>query len=72
MVINFFQFLGAVGLVLISAGVLIKKRKQQNIYYIFGGIFLLTYSISISNFIFITLQSVFILAAIYDLIKLKK
>ena len=72
MVINFFQIFGAIGLILISAGVLIKKRKQQDFFYIFGGIFLLVYSISIFNFIFITLQFVFILAAIYDLIKLKK
>ena len=71
MVINYFQILGAIGLVLISIGVISKKRKKQDVYYIFGGILLLTYSASIKNIIFIILQIIFTIAAIYDLIKQK-
>ncbi len=72
MVIILFEIIGALGLFSIIVGVITKKRKYQDIYYIFGGLFLLAYSISIKNIIFIILQSVFTLAAIYDLIKIKK
>jgi uncharacterized membrane protein len=74
MVINIFYLLGILGLVLIIFGVLIKNRnrKKRDILYIFGGLFLVTYSFYIKDAIFITLQIVFILVAIYDLIKIKK
>ena len=67
-----FQLFGALGLILIIIGVLIKDRKKEDILYIFGGIFLESYSLSIRDPIFITLQIIFILAAGYDLYKLKK
>ena len=68
-----FKIIGALGLILIIVGILIKteKRKLRNIMFIFGGIFLATYSIYIKDAIFIILQIIFILAAVYDLIKLK-
>lgn len=69
--INLFQIIGAIGLILMAAGVLIKKRKTQDIFYFIGGCFLLTYSISIDSIIFIILQIIFSLAAIYDFIKLQ-
>ena len=69
MEVDFFQLIGGIGLILISLGVIIKKRKHQNLCYIFGGIFLLIYSINVKNFIFIILQLVFIIAATYNLIK---
>ena len=72
MVINLFEIIGALGLISIIIGVLNKKRKTQNIFYILGGILLLTYSISLKNIIFIILQSAFTLAATYDLIRGKK
>jgi len=67
-----FIIIGSIGLILISIGVITKKRKKQNILYIMGGLSLLSYSISLKNIIFIILQSVFTIAAIYDLIKIKK
>jgi len=72
MVINFFSIIGALGLILIITGILIKKRKRQDIFYIFGGLSLLIYSIYLKNTIFIILQSVFTLSATYDLIKREK
>ena len=66
-----FTIIGAVGLLLISIGVITKKRKNQNIFYILGGACLLSYSIFLKNVIFIILQSIFIIAATYDLIKIK-
>ncbi len=72
MVIDFFMIIGAAGLILITIGILNKKRKIQNIIYILGGLSLLTYSIYLKNIIFIALQSIFTLAAAYDLIRGKK
>ena len=64
--------MGALGLILITIGVLIKDRKKEDILYIIGGIFLESYSLFIGDPIFITLQIIFILAAGYDLYNLKK
>lgn len=71
MVINIFNISGIIGLLLISIGIVNKKRKYQDIYYILGGLLLLIYSIYLINTIFIILQLIFTSAAIYDLIKTK-
>ncbi len=70
--ITVFKLFGILGLILIIVGVLLKKRKQEDIFYIAGGLSLEVYSISIKDPIFIVLQAVFILAAIYDLIRRRK
>ncbi|MBT3416698.1 hypothetical protein HON86_00795 [Candidatus Woesearchaeota archaeon] len=57
---------GIIGLLLISHGVLTKKRKLQDLEYVAGGLFLLIYSISIKSYIFIILQIIFIIAALWD------
>ncbi|MFH1749567.1 MAG: hypothetical protein ABH837_01570 [bacterium] len=67
-----FKIIGAIGLVLIIIGIITKNRKTQDIFYIMGGICLETYSIYLGDIIFIILQGVFTIAAIYDLIKIKK
>ncbi len=61
-----FTVLGALGILLIVIGILNKKRKKQDIYYVSGGICLIGYSIYLRNTIFIVLQAIFILAALYD------
>lgn len=73
MPIDIFQIIGAIGLVLIIVGVLIKqrKRKLRDIIYIIGGICLTAYSIYIKDIIFIILQIIFIVVALYDLITQK-
>lgn len=72
--VNLFYALGIIGLILIIIGVLIKKkdRKIRDLVYILGGISLAAYSIYIQDAIFIALQVIFILVAIYDLIKQKR
>jgi lipid-A-disaccharide synthase-like uncharacterized protein len=70
--IDIFKIIGGLGLVLISIGIITKKRKSQDVLYIFGGLSLLFYSIYIEDLIFIILQSIFTLAAVYDLIKVYK
>ena len=71
--VDIFKIIGVIGLILIIFGVLIKpkNRKIRDILYIFGGISLAAYSIYIKDVIFIILQIVFILVAIYDLVKIQ-
>lgn len=69
---DIFQISGIIGLLLISTGVLLKKRKEQDILYIIGGILLGIYSFRIGEIIFIVLQIVFVLAATDDLIRRRK
>ena len=57
---------GALGVLFISLGVLTKERKKQDIYYILGGCCVLGYSIYLKDLVFILLQVIFIIAALYD------
>jgi len=72
--LNIFKFLGILGLILIISGVLIKKRnrKTRDYIYILGGIFLTAYSYYIKDYIFITLQIIFVIVALYDLMRMHK
>ncbi len=67
--VDIFKIIGALGIILISIGIVVKRRKIQDIFYIFGGICLEIYSIYIGDLIFIILQIIFTLAAAYDFIK---
>ena len=67
-----FKFLGAVGLISITYGVLTKDRLKQNYLFTFGGLTLLTYSSYLKDPIFIPLQIIFTIASIYEIIRLKK
>ena len=69
---NIFEIAGVLGLLLISAGVILKNRKEEDVLYITGGALLEVYSISIHSTIFIVLQIVFIIAAVYDFFKKRK
>ena len=69
--VSIFKIIGALGIILIVMGIIIKKRKIQDIFFIFGGICLEIYSIYINDLIFIILQIIFILAAVYDFIKVQ-
>ena len=70
--INIFKLIGALGIILISAGILIRKKKKEDIFYIIGGICLELYFIYINDLIFIVLQAIFILTAVYDLTRKNK
>ena len=67
-----FEIVGAVGLLLISVGVILKNRKEEDVLYIAGGILLEVYSISIHSTIFIILQIVFVASAAYDFLKKRR
>ncbi|MCX6780847.1 MAG: hypothetical protein NT003_01885 [Candidatus Magasanikbacteria bacterium] len=64
-----FKMIGALGLILISIALLLKNRKKQDVLYILGGIFLELYSLHLHDSIFIVLQIIFTLSAVYDLCK---
>ena len=66
------KLVGALGLVLISTGIITKRRKTQDLLYILGGVFLEAYSIYLGDLIFTLLQIIFTIAAIYDLVRLKR
>ncbi|MFC1656486.1 YgjV family protein [Patescibacteria group bacterium] len=66
-----FKTIGAIGLVLIIIGLLRKNERQQDIIFIIGGVCLEVYSIYLGDYIFIILQAAFIIAAIYEIIKIK-
>ncbi|MCA9364332.1 MAG: hypothetical protein KC736_00345 [Candidatus Moranbacteria bacterium] len=68
---DIFTLVGGAGLLLISTGVITKNRTKQNILYIIGGIFLGIYSAYLENMIFIILQLIFVLSAIYDLWRIR-
>jgi len=78
MVINIFQLIAVIGLLSIISGTLMisrKKKTRRRYTYpllILGGIFLEIYSIYIQDTIFIILQGIFILSAIYGLIKINE
>ena len=67
--INPFKLIGIFGLLLITAGVIIKDRKSEDILYVIGALCLEMYSIYIGDWLFIILQFIFAVAAIYDFIK---
>jgi len=67
---DLFKIIGALGIILISLGIITKQRKKQDVFYILGGIFLETYSVYLGDVIFIILQIIFTLAAIYDFMKI--
>lgn len=69
---DIFKIIGAGGLLLISAGILEKKRRTQNVLYIIGGLCLEAYSIYRGDIIFMILQIIFTAAAVYDLVKSRK
>jgi hypothetical protein len=71
MMITLFKLIGAAGIILISIGILARKRIVQDSYYVLGGICLEAYSIYIGDMIFIVLQILFTSAALHDIIKIR-
>ena len=69
---QYFDILGIIGLLIISIGVLVRKRRDEEYYFITGSVFLFLYSFSLNNYIFMILQIVFMAASGYELYRLKK
>ena len=69
--VEIFKLIGVLGLILISVGIIIKKRRAQDVCYIIGGTCVGIYSFYLGDLIFIILQIIFIVFAIFDLFKFK-
>ena len=72
MINTIFKIIGAIGLILITLGVINRKRTIQDKYYLYGGIFLESYSLYIGDIIFIILQLVFVAGVLWDMFHNKK
>ncbi len=66
-----FKIVGALGLILICVGMIVKKRSIRDYFAVFGGIFLLIYSIYLKDTIFILLQVIYIIVVSFDFYKEK-
>ena len=65
------KIIGALGVVLVSYGLLIRKEHRQDYFELAGGLCLLTYSLYIRDALFVILQLIFILTVVYELGKLR-
>lgn len=66
------KILGALGLIFITSGVLIKKEIKQDIFFVIGGLLLLIYSIYLRDPVFIPLQIIFTIASLYEIYTIKR
>ncbi len=65
------RIFGVIGLLLITWAIFAKNEIKQDIIFVLGGLGLLVYSISLRDPIFIPLQIVFIIASLYEILKIK-
>lgn len=71
MTITLPKIFGILGLLIITWAIFAKSEKQQDWLFVFGGLGLLIYSISLKDPIFIPLQVLFISASLWELSTLK-
>ena len=69
--INIFKIIAIVGLLILTWGVVTKKERKRDTLFVIGGVMLVSYSIYIKDVIIVAVQSIFTIAAAYNLIKLK-
>lgn len=67
-----YTLIGIIGLLVISFAVWMKNERKQDIFFMIGGVLMFVYSISIDSAIFAVLQAVFVLSALFELIKLSR
>jgi lipid-A-disaccharide synthase-like uncharacterized protein len=63
--------IGVVGILLITSGILRKRKCAADEFFLAGGICLLVYSIYIRDALFVVLQIIYSISCAYDLIKNK-
>ena len=63
---------GIIGLITLTYAVWIKDSRRRGILAAMGGAFMLVYSISIRDAIFIILQTVFIISSLIEVVKMSK
>jgi lipid-A-disaccharide synthase-like uncharacterized protein len=62
----FYKLCGIIGLLLVTKAIFIRGHRHQSIVFAAGGLFLLVYSVSLGDTVFIVLQSIFILSSAYE------
>lgn len=67
----FFKTLGAIGMILITYGIINKNELARNWLFTMGGVLLLLYSLYLRDPIFIPLQIIFTGASLYEIYKIK-
>lgn len=68
----FFKMLGALGMLLISYGIIHRSPLTRNYLFTAGGILLLIYSIFLQDPVFIPLQIIFTLSSLWEIRKIKR
>ena len=69
---DIYQFVGILGLIIISVGVFWQKKFLEDILYIIGGVALFVYSYNLGNWIFTILQVIFVISAFLHLLRIMK
>lgn len=75
MQLDLYKISAILGLICITIGIMLvrpSQKRKQYVLFILGGILLEFYSIKIQDAIFITLQAVFTISAIFELAMLYK
>lgn len=67
--LNIYDIFGIIGVIFIVTGILLRKRKEEHMMFILGGLFLCVYSISLNSYIFMILQIIVVISASYELLK---
>lgn len=66
-----FKTIGALGMILISTGIVQKNNLRRNYLFVFGGLFLLAYSLYLRDPIFAPLQIIFMGASVYEIYRIQ-
>ncbi|UCD03900.1 MAG: YgjV family protein [Candidatus Woesearchaeota archaeon] len=67
--INIYDLFGIIGVIFIVVGILLRNRKEEHIMFILGGLLLGIYSIYLKSYIFMILQIIVVLSAVYELVR---
>jgi|GEM_PF-2286566 lipid-A-disaccharide synthase-like uncharacterized protein len=62
-------FFGIAGLITLTYAVWIKNSRRRGVWAAIGGVLMLVYSISLHDPIFITLQAVFIVSSLVEVLR---
>ena len=67
--INVYDLFGIIGVIFIVVGILVRNRKEEHMMFILGGLLLGIYSIYLKSYIFMILQIIVVLSAVYELVR---
>ena len=68
----FYKLFGIIGLLLVTKAIFIRGHRHQSMVFAAGGLFLLVYSASLGDTVFILLQTIFIISSVYEWYMVRK